>query len=159
MRRIVFQVIILVLFLFLTVFASVWFEDTSSDDTTEVKKAQSITWISQAFQKTWYLINGLAGIADGESGFNNNLAEQNSLSEAYTHKIEKINNISQNIDNFSNSPIIEEFDSNSNFSEFLGNFLNKAPSLYFDTKVYSNGWRNFWSLYWLEYKNFEPKQN
>lgn len=159
MRRILSQVIILVLFLFLTVFASVWFEDTGGDESVETSKSQSIVWFSQAAQKTWQIIDGLAGIASPKSMSDSPSAGVSVTSNSVVGATAEINNITQNLGDLAASPAIAEMNSDGNFSEFIGSFFKKAPSLYFDTKVYSNGWRNFWSLYWLEYKNLSPDKD
>ncbi|MBU3709973.1 MAG: hypothetical protein FGM20_12845, partial [Burkholderiaceae bacterium] len=46
-------------FLFLTVFAAIWFNDTGGDEEMEVDKAHSLLWLVQAGKKTWQIIDGV----------------------------------------------------------------------------------------------------
>ncbi|MDD3285236.1 MAG: hypothetical protein PHG95_01155 [Patescibacteria group bacterium] len=156
MRRILSQVIILVLFLFLTVFASVWFEDTGGDENVETTRPQSILWFSKAAQKTWQIIDGLAGIAVPSSS--KPVKEDSQASVPAIEVASDLDEFTQDLGSMAAASTLDSFNSDGNFRQFLGNFFSKTPSLYFDTKVYSNGWRNFWSLYWLEYNNLRPEQ-
>jgi len=156
MRRIISQIIILVLFLFLTVFASVWIEDTGGYENTETTRSQSILWFSKAAQKTRQMINGLADIAVPSAS--ETVKENKRDSVVAAEAVSNLEEFTQDLGSMASASTLDSFNSDSNFRQFLANFFSKAPSLYFDTKVYSNGWRNFWSLYWLEYNNLRPEQ-
>ena len=153
MRRILFQVIILALFLFLTVFASVWFEDAGGKESAEPGKYNSFFWFSQSIKQTWSLFDALLGGASK----NDESTGKKDASEPAAAALVEIDKVTKNVGDLALAPSVSSLSSDSNFSEFLRSFLNKAPSMYFDTKVYSNGWRNFWSLYWLKYKDLEAK--
>jgi len=160
MRRILSQIVILVLFLFLTAFAAVWFEDTGGDEEREVERAHSLLWIAQAGKKTWQIIDGIANISSGsyqrEAPFEDATSDDNDDGSIKSMASDALA-LAENFENSYSNDIVDVSDSDSGFRNFLANIFKKAPERYLDTKVYSNGWRNFVSLYWLEYKELLPE--
>ncbi len=160
MRRILSQIVILVLFLFLTAFAAVWFEDTGGDEEQEVERAHSLLWLAQAGKKTWQIIDGIANLSSGsyqqEASAENTNSDDNNDGRMKVMASDALA-LAENFENNSSNDSVGSSGSDSSFREFLANILKKAPERYLDTKVYSNGWRNFGSLYWLKYQELKPE--
>ncbi len=141
MRRAILQIVILVVFLFLTVFAAVWFDDTKGEENAQVDKAKSMQWLADSFSKTGQIIDGIMGAP--------------AANEVTVESAE--------VDNISSEPWLDTYqdisqtESPSEFKGFLSNLFSKAPSFYMDTKVYSNGWRNVWSLFKTEMQQIRPE--
>ena len=158
MRRILSQIVILVLFLFLTAFAAVWFEDTGGDEEQEVERAHSLLWLAQAGKKTWQIIDGIANLSSGS--YQQEVSVENTSSDDNNDSRMKVmaSDAVALVENFESNSFEHEIGgTDSSFSEFLANILKKAPERYLDTKIYSNGWRNFGSLYWLKYQELKPE--
>lgn len=157
MRRILSQIVILVLFLFLTAFAAVWFEDTGGDEEQEVERAHSLLWLAQAGKKTWQIIDGIANLSSGS--YQQEVSVENTSSDNNDSRMKVMaSDAVALVENFESNSFEHEIEgTDSSFREFLANILKKAPERYLDTKIYSNGWRNFGSLYWLKYQELKPE--
>jgi hypothetical protein len=159
MRRILSQIVILILFLFLTVFAAVWFEDTGGDEEREVERAHSLLWLVQAGKKTWQIIDGISNLSPESYQAENAIENEDSgASIDDSEMLVMAGDAMALAENFDTS--YSEDGSgvvDGSFREFLANIFKKAPERYLDTKIYSNGWRNFGSLYWLKYQELKPE--
>ncbi len=159
MRRILSQIVILVLFLFLTVFAAIWFDDTGGDEEMEVERAHSVLWLVQAGKKTWQIIDGVSNLSPESYQAENTIENEDSGA--------RVDDSGMLVMAGDAIALVEDFDtsysengtgaSDGSFREFLANVFKKAPERYLDTKIYSNGWRNFGSLYWLKYQELKPQ--
>ncbi len=155
MRRIFSQVIILILFLFLTIFAAVWFEDTGGEERDADNKRASVRWLVVAGQNTWSLIDALLKLSEPTDYNDPDLLSDQPYSGSDIASIVQsmsptASSQNDNLSSLADTALASE---NSDFREFLNSFFDRAPALYLDTKIYSNGWRNFASLYWLEYQS------
>ncbi len=141
MRRAILQIVILVIFLFLTVFAAVWFDDTKGEESAQADKAKSMQWLADSFSKTGHIIDSLLGApADNKATMESTETE------------------SMNPDRWLDAyQASDQIEAPSEFKGFLNNLFSKAPSFYLDTKIYSNGWRNVWSLFVKEMQQIRPE--
>jgi len=134
MRRAILQIVILVIFVFLTVFATVWFDDTKGEENAQVDKAKSMQWLADSFSKTSQIIDGIMGGPAATQVTTESAEVENISSEPWLDTYQDANQV----------------ETTSEFRGFLSNLFSKAPSYYIDTKIYSNGWRNVWSLFRAE---------
>lgn len=144
----------LILFLFLTIFAAVWFEDTGGEEQSADNKPASVRWLVVAGQQTWSVLDSLLRLSEPNNYNDPNLVVDQSQLDldmgAITSALPLISpNQTEDLSSLADTALTSD---NSGFGEFLNSFLDRAPALYLDTKIYSNGWRNFASLYWLEYQ-------
>lgn len=144
----------LILFLFLTIFAAAWFEDTGGEEQSADNKPASVRWLVVAGQQTWSVLDSLLRLSEPTNYNDHNLLVDQSQPDLDMGAITSaLPSISPNqTEDFSSLADKALTSNNSGFGEFLNSFFDRAPALYLDTKIYSNGWRNFASLYWLEYQ-------
>lgn len=146
MFRAIKQITILIIFLMLTVFASLYFQDNTVEANSESK--MQATWLIKAIEGAGSLLSDLAHLAY----LVNPNSEINSVS-AVQSKVEQ--NLNFDTD-FSTTKAVEaletevSFNSDLEFNAFLKDFLRKLPTLYLDAKIYSDSWQNFWSFMWLD---------
>lgn len=157
MRRIISQIMLIVAFIFLAIFSMIWFDNSPDGSGDDVDKSKSVLIFVEAVQKTWQTINYFTTMSsplliDAEDS----VTEVSDLSNSATKILNGADNLVSGLESGAEA-IDSELNSDTNFSEFLKNFFIKAPALYFDTKVYSNGWRDFWSLGWLEDQDFSSE--
>lgn len=166
MRHVFSQIIILVLFLFLAAFASVWCDNsTNQADQEDNSQTSSMLWVSQAAQKVWLILDYLAQLASPSEKLtaSDSVATEDYQSDLVTAK-ERVREVIQDspeaYDEL-NQPTAESMADTAavkeNFWNFIGNLLKKAPNLYLDNKVYGNSWRDFWSLYWSKYREMRQE--
>ena len=146
MFRAIKQITILIIFLMLTVFASLYFQDNKVEANSESKK--QATWLITAVEGAGSLLRDLAHLAY----LVNPNSEINSVS-AVQSKVEQ--NLNFETD-FSVSEVAQGLEAEISlhhdvqFNAFLKDFLRKLPTLYLDAKIYSDSWQNFWSFMWLD---------
>jgi hypothetical protein len=153
MRRIIGQIIIFILFLFLTVFASVYFEDNGNEQDGQDPK-RSIAWMAETVRRTGNFLDSFAGLS--ESGVSSSVSDSSVDTMAGRLENSAISLVDFT-DNQRDINLFTKTENSSDFNVFLSNLLQKAPSLYIDTKIYSNGWRNFWSIFQREYRDLAPE--
>lgn len=141
MRRAILQIVILVIFLFLTVFAAVWFDDTKGEENAQADKAKSMQWLADSFRKTGQIIDGLMGDSANTQG-------------EIESKATELGDSTQWLETYQDT---KQLETPSEFRGFVSNIFSKAPSFYLDTKIYSNGWRNIWSLFEREMEQIRPE--
>ena len=150
MFRAIKQITVLIIFLMLTVFASLYFQDAQVESSTE-SEAQAI-WLIKAVKGAGSLLSDLAHLAY----LANPSSEINSV-RAVQSEVEQ--NLNFDTD-FSATKAVEaletevSFNNDLEFNAFLKDFVRKLPALYFDAKIYSDSWQNFWSFMWLDDLNF-----
>lgn len=140
MFRAIKQVVIIVSFLLLTVFSFIYFPANGQ----EVVKGEETVFT-----------NSVLKIAQVGGNFLNFLASMTSPSNSGLESLAVVDleNFSSNdVDDISqNRPDTEinivAHSEKSEFKEFLNNFLYKIPIIYFDSKIYANSFRNFWSAF------------
>jgi hypothetical protein len=147
MFRALRQFAIIIIFLLLSVFAALYFQEDRGYQSMQAEN-ESAAWLVKVVKKGGSFLSAIASlslasrpkqdIAENEQfanwqeveiyDFNNSeaLTEGKILMEGFSQKAEQ-----------------------SEFRQFFDDFLKNAPSLYLNTKVYSNAWRNIRSLEWL----------
>lgn len=166
MRHVFSQIIILVLFLFLAAFASVWCGNSiSHDDQADNSQTSSVLWISQAAHKVWLVLDYLTQLTSPSEKLTSSepVSTEDYQNDLVTAKerVQEIVQDSPEAYNELNQPTTESMADTAavkeDFWNFIGNLLKKSPNLYLDNKVYGNGWRDFWSLYWSKYREMRPE--
>ncbi|MCF7860239.1 hypothetical protein K9M09_01295 [Patescibacteria group bacterium] len=149
MFKTISQIIILIVFLFLTIFVAVWFDDTGGKDE-PADSRQSLTWLSESAKITGSVITVFLPHTEnkktdsgGPEDTYNEISESPSLIEDVPSMYD---NVSDSASNFINNP-----GEDNEFREFVSDIVQKTPEYYLDMKMYNNAWKNFWSFYWLKF--------
>ena len=158
MFKIISQIVLLIIFLFLTIFVTVWFNDTEGDESMGDSR-QSISWLSESIKITGSIVSAFLPNTEKSTDSQNSnpsVAETTEDSSSFASDIpEMYNNISNSalgyIDNNENGEDNE-------FRNFVGDIIEKSPEYYLDVKLYNNAWQKFWSFYWLKYKETATEQ-
>lgn len=162
MGKIFSQIFLLVAFVALAAFASASFQEQSNakDGT-----ASSTTGdLVQTFSRVWATLDSATSWMGSSSSSTPTSYNSPYISpgkqEAATAKVQDFVAQANQTANKAEQDMgqIDINQKKGDFQNFLGNILHKAPGMYVDTKIYNNGWREFWSFYWLKFKNWQPKQ-
>lgn len=145
------QIVIIVLFLLLSVFASLYFQE-DRENIDQPKENSAATWLINAVKKTGGIFSSLAEISfvmnpKLDFSANENFSNWQELG-SYDFKNSEILAEGEAL-----TELLEQKTERSEFRQFLNDFLKNIPDLYFNSKVYSNAWRNFKSLDWSRYNN------
>ena len=156
MFKTISQIIILIVFLFLTIFVTVWFKDTGGNEE-QVDSRQSLSWLSESAKITASILSAFFPKTDNaETDLHDfNMATSGQIDKT-SSLMEKAPDMYNNV-NDSASTFINNSTKDNNFREFVGNIMQKAPGYYLDMKMYNNAWKNFWSFYWLKFDESTQK--
>ncbi len=157
MRYIFSQIVIIVAFLFLAVFASVWYNDSTPIG--DADRPQTFLWLSQTAQKGLAFIGGLTTLSFSPLGASPAVYSDNvNLTEKEANNlIQDIPSIYQDLSQSEETTITTEIVSKNEFHEFIRNFFAKIPEIYLNAKADNGGWREFWYQCRLKYQNLRPE--
>lgn len=137
------QLVILVTFLFLIVFASIYFRENRAHQNLNNKEVSFL--VVDAARGTGNILGSVIDfviLIASKLG----LGDLDDFSNLNNHSNFDFD------DNLREKIIAEEWAQHHQqleFNDFFRDSIEKIPQLYLDTKIYSNAWRNFWSLNWL----------
>jgi len=152
MFKVISQIVLLIIFLFLTIFVTVWFNDTEGKEDS-VDSRQSISWLSESVKITGSVIN--AFLPSTEKDDNNQVGNNNSSRDLSTDNTNFIDNTPEIYDGLSDAAknyISSDGVKENEFRNFVGDIIEKSPKYYLDVKLYNSTWEKFWSFYWLKYR-------
>jgi len=150
MFKTISQIVILIVFLFLTIFVTVWFNDTGGNEE-QVDSRQSLSWFTESLEITGSVLAVFFPKTSNSdtSSHDFNVTTSGQVENA-PYLMEEVpdmyNNVSDSASNFINNSTEDN-----EFREFVGDMMQKAPEYYLDMKMYNNAWKNFWSFYWLKF--------
>lgn len=135
MFRALKQIAVLIIFLMLTIFSSVYFQDEKNTEESG-QHGVVVDWIVKTVKgsgKTLVNISSLVNLANPSIGLEDSINVKDMKTEG--------------ADNFlsEKTKLEEKYLEKTEFNQFLADFLYKVPAIYFDAKIYSNSWRNLWS--------------
>ncbi|MBN2885070.1 hypothetical protein JXE04_04090 [Patescibacteria group bacterium] len=150
MFKTISQIVILIVFLFLTIFVTVWFDDTGGKEE-NIDSRQSLSWLTESVKITGSVLAIFlpheSDVKINSNNFDVSISEYiDDASSSMNDVAGMYNNVSDSASDFINSPTEDN-----EFREFVGSIMQKAPGYYLDMKMYNNAWKNFWSFYWLEF--------
>jgi hypothetical protein len=151
MFKVISQIVLLIIFLFLTIFVTVWFNDTEGDETINDSR-QSISWLSESIKVTGSVINAFLPNTEKNSNFDNNDVSEDATTSSDSSFTTDIPEMYSSITGPALEYINDENGEEHGFRDFVGGIVEKAPEYYLDVKLYNNSWQKFWSFYWLKYK-------
>jgi hypothetical protein len=149
MFKIISQIVILIVFLFLIIFVTVWFDDTEGKEE-NIDSRQPLSWLTESVKITGSVIAALFPEANSNKISSEDLDMVISDKIGGSSLVEEIPDIYDDVSN-SASNFINNPGEDNEFREFVGDIVQKAPGYYFDIKMYNNAWKNFWSFYWLKF--------
>ncbi len=147
MFRALKQFVVLLIFLLLSVFAALYFQEDREGVAQQTENDTAI-WLINTVKKTGGVLSSVADLS---------LAVNPKLDFSENQQFSDWQEVADY--DFSSSEalmegriLIEDFGQKaeqSEFREFFNDFFNNIPTLYLDTKIYSSAWRNIRSLEWL----------
>lgn len=151
MFKIISQIVILIIFLFLTIFVTVWFEDTDGGKESADSR-QSISWLSESIKITGSVINAFLPNDEKSIDCQENNISVETIAESDFSFSDDIPEVYNSISNSASEYINDENGEDNEFRNFVSNIIEKSPEYYLDAKLYNNAWQKFWSFYWLKYR-------
>lgn len=150
MFRALKQFAILVVFLLLSVFSALYFQEEREDAASQTDNEASI-WVINTVKKAG---NILASIADLSLAVNPKLDFSENEQFASWEEVGDydFNNSEALAEGRFLAEGLDQTVNQSEFRQFFNDFLEKIPTLYLDAKIYSNAWRNIGSFDWLREK-------
>jgi hypothetical protein len=147
MLRALKQFAVLLAFLLLTVFSALYFQEDGEGQVTQSDNEASV-WVVKIVKKAGGVLSSIAKLSSGVGvKLDSSESEQfASWEEVGAYDFHNSNFVVEGKD------LVENFDQKteqSEFRQFLNDFLKKIPARYLDAKIYSNAWRNIRSLGWL----------